>query len=65
MESYEAPTLEFIGKDFTDKNDSFILDIPIEPCSHNPSPESAMLSVLITHKGYNHLLILYAECLEG
>jgi hypothetical protein len=24
-----------------------------------------MLSVLITHKGYNHLLILYAECLEG
>jgi hypothetical protein len=59
IESYETPTLEFIGKDSTNEHGSFILDIPCEPCSHNPSPESAMLSALTTHKGYNHLLVLF------
>jgi hypothetical protein len=61
MESCEAPTLEFIGKDSIDEHSSFILDIPYEPCSHNSSPESAMLSALTTHEGYNHLLILVCK----
>jgi hypothetical protein len=49
MEIFEVPTLEFIRKDSIDEHGSFILDIPYEPCSHNSSLESAMLSALTTH----------------
>jgi hypothetical protein len=61
MASYEAPILEFIGKDSTYKHGIFILDIPYESCSHNPSPESTMFSALTTHRGYNHLLVFYCR----
>jgi hypothetical protein len=61
MESYEAPTLEFIGRDSIGEHGSFILDIPYEPCSHNSSLESAMPSALSTHESYNHLLVLFSK----
>jgi hypothetical protein len=58
MEIYEAPTLEFEGKDSIEKHGSFTLDIPSKPCLYHASPESAMLSALSTHKDYNRLMVL-------
>jgi hypothetical protein len=55
----EMPTLESKRKYTIDENGSFILDTPHEPFLHNSSPETTMLSALITHEGYNHLLFLY------
>jgi hypothetical protein len=59
MESCEAPTLEFVGKGSTGKHGSFTLDTPHELCLHHAYPESAMLSALSTHEGYNKLLVLF------
>ena len=54
MEFDEAPSLESKEKDSTDEHGSFTLDIPLEPCSFNASPESGMLSASCTHKESNH-----------
>jgi hypothetical protein len=61
MEICVAPIMECIVEDVIDKLGSYILDIPYEPCSHNPFLESAMPSAPSTHKGYNHLLVLYCK----
>jgi hypothetical protein len=58
---YRALNLKCIGEDAIDKQGSFILDIPYEPCSHNPSLESVMPSAPSTHEDYNHLLVLYCK----
>ena len=55
MEFDEAPTLESKEKDSIDEHESFILEIPQEPCSFNASPESGMLCAPSTHEDYNHL----------
>jgi hypothetical protein len=59
MKIYEAPTLEYKGKDSIDEHGSFTLDIPLKPCTHQASLESAMLSALGTHEVYNHRLDLF------
>jgi hypothetical protein len=58
MEVYEIPTLEFRGKDSIDEHGSFTLDIPSRPCLYHVSPESAMLSALSMHEGYNGFMVL-------
>jgi hypothetical protein len=61
MESCEAPTLEFIGMDSTDKHGSFIPDTPHEPCLNHTFPELVMLSALSIHEGDNYLLALFCK----
>jgi hypothetical protein len=61
MEIYKERTLESKGKDSIDEHDSFILDMPHKPCSHQASLESVMLGALGTHEDYNHLLVLYCK----
>jgi hypothetical protein len=58
---FEASTLECIGKESIDEHDGFILYIPYEPCSDNSSLDSARLSALSMHEGYNHLLVLFCK----
>jgi hypothetical protein len=54
----EVPTLKSKGKDSIYEHCSFTFDIPLKPCLHHASPESAMLSALSTHEGYNRLMVL-------
>ena len=61
MEPFEALSLESGGKDSTHEHGGFILDSPYGPCSHHVPPESDMLSVLSTHEGCNHLMVLFCR----
>ncbi|RCV37715.1 hypothetical protein SETIT_8G085100v2 [Setaria italica] len=58
MEFCEVLTLESKGKDSIDGHGSFILEMPLEPCSFNASPELATLCALSMHEDYNHLKVL-------
>lgn len=64
MESGEARTLEFNGKDSTYKHGRSILEISQEPCLYNAPPES-MLCTLSMYEDYHHLLVSLAKPSRG
>ncbi|OEL19406.1 hypothetical protein BAE44_0019575 [Dichanthelium oligosanthes] len=58
MDILEASNLESEGKDSINEHESFFLEKPEDPCSHNASLESVTFCATSTYEDNNHLKVL-------
>ena len=64
IDIHEETPLELKKEDYFDKHGSYIMNISLNPCSYEKSPESMDLSNIATHEIFNPLTLLVHKNFE-